>query len=342
MELNERKKKILHSIIMNYLETGEPVGSRTISKSPDIQLSSATIRNEMADLEEMGLILQPYTSAGRIPSDLGYRYYVDQLMQEKEAEEEKKEALLQRVDRMEIMLKQVASVLASNTNYATMVTAPQYKNSHVKFVQLSQVDEESLLAVIVIEGNVVKNHLIRVSDPLMNDEVLKMNVLLNSFLQGLSLRDINLELIQTMKIQAGVHSDILDCVLEEIAAAIKEADELEIYTSGATNILKYPELGNPETATRLLDTLVEKKALTKLVDEAQELDDEHTGIQVYIGNEMKMKNMKDCSLVTATYELDGGGTGTIGIIGPKRMNYKKVVKTLKNLTGELDEIFKKK
>ena len=342
MELNERKKKILHSIIMNYLETGEPVGSRTISKSPDIQLSSATIRNEMADLEEMGLILQPYTSAGRIPSDLGYRYYVDQLMQEKEAEEEKKEALLQRVDRMEIMLKQVASVLVSNTNYATMVTAPQYKNSHVKFVQLSQVDEESLLAVIVIEGNVVKNHLIRVPDPLMNDEVLKMNVLLNSFLQGLSLRDINLELIQTMKIQAGVHSDILDCVLEGITAAIKEADELEIYTSGATNILKYPELGNPETATRLLDTLVEKKALTKLVDEAQELDDEHTGIQVYIGNEMKMQNMKDCSLVTATYELDGGGTGTIGIIGPKRMNYKKVVKTLKNLTGELDEIFKKK
>jgi heat-inducible transcriptional repressor len=294
----------------------------------------------MAYLEEMGLILQPYTSAGRIPSDLGYRYYVDQLMQEKEAEEEKKEALLQRVDRMETMLEQVASVLASNTNYATMVTAPQYKNSSVKFVQLSQVDEESILAVIVIEGNVVKNHLIRVPEPLMNDEILKMNVLLNSFLQGLSLRDINLELIETMKVQAGIHSDILDCVLEGVTDAIKEADELEIYTSGTTNIFKYPELGNPETATRLLDTLVEKKSLTKLVDEAQE--DEHTGIQVYIGNEMKMQNMEDCSLVTATYELDGGGMGTIGIIGPKRMNYQKVVKTLKNLTGELDEIFNKK
>jgi heat-inducible transcriptional repressor len=241
---------------------------------------------------------------------------------------------------METMLEQVASVLASNTNYATMVTAPQYKNSSVKFVQLSQVDEESILAVIVIEGNVVKNHLIRVPEPLMNDEILKMNVLLNSFLQGLSLRDINLELIETMKVQAGIHSDILDCVLEGVTDAIKEADELEIYTSGTTNIFKYPELGNPETATRLLDTLVEKKSLTKLVDEAQE--DEHTGIQVYIGNEMKMQNMEDCSLVTATYELDGGGMGTIGIIGPKRMNYQKVVKTLKNLTGELDEIFNKK
>jgi heat-inducible transcriptional repressor len=221
-----------------------------------------------------------------------------------------------------------------------MVTAPQYKNSSVKFVQLSQVDEESILAVIVIDGNVVKNHLIQVPEPLLNDEILKMNVLLNSFLQGLSLRDINLELIETMKIQAGIHSNILDCVLEGVTEAIKEADELEIYTSGTTNIFKYPELGNPETATRLLDTLVEKKSLTKLVDEAQE--DEHTGIQVYIGNEMKMQNMEDCSLVTATYELDGGGMGTIGIIGPKRMNYQKVVKTLKNLTGELDEIFKKK
>ena len=342
MDLSDRKKKILHAIIMNYLETGEPVGSRTISKSPDISLSSATIRNEMADLEELGLILQPHTSAGRVPSDLGYRYYVDRLMQEKEAEEEKRGVLLERVDRMEQMLEQVATVLASNTNYATMVTAPQYKNSRVKFVQLSQVDEQSLLAVIVIDGNIVKNHLIRVPQPLLNDEVLKMNVLLNSFLQGLSLRDINLELIETMKIQAGIHSDILDRVLEGVSAAIREADELEIYTSGATNILKYPELGNPETASKLLNTLVEKKALTKLVDETKEGDEDHTGIQVYIGNEMNMQNMEDCSLVTATYELDGGGMGTIGIIGPKRMNYQKVVKTLKNLTGELDEIFKKK
>ncbi len=339
MELTERKKKILHSIIMNYLETGEPVGSRTISKSPDISFSPATIRNEMSDLEEMGLILQPYTSAGRIPSDLGYRFYVDQLMQEKEAEEEKREALLEKVDRMETMLEQVATVLASNTNYATMVTAPQYKNPAVKFVQLSQVDDRNLLAVIVIDNNTVKNQMIRVMEPLKNDEVLKMNVLLNSFLQGLSLRDINLELIDTMREQAGVHASILDSVIKGIAAAMRDVDERQVYTSGATNIFKYPELGKPETAAGLLNTLVEKHALTKLVDEAEEFNNEHTGIQVYIGNEMRSQNMQDCSLVTATYELEGGGTGTIGIIGPKRMNYQKVVKTLKNLTGELDEIF---
>lgn len=340
MELNDRKKLILKAIIANYLETGEPVGSRTISKHPDLQLSSATIRNEMADLEDMGFILQPHTSAGRIPSDRGYRFYVDQLMVEREAEDEERQALIQKVDKMEVLLKQVAKVLASNTNYATMVSSPHYQNVTLKFVQLSQVDSEHLLAVIVTQGNIVKNKMITVDEPLSNEDVLKLNVLLNSFLQGLSLRDMNLELIQTMRDQAGLRRDVLEQILEEIAKAVHEADRMEIYTGGASNILKYPELGNPDRATELLDTLVEKKALTKLVDSTLDQDDKHHGIQVYIGEESPVQNMKDCSIVTATYELAEGGTGTVGIIGPKRMDYRKVVKTLKNLTEELDDIFK--
>lgn len=341
MELDERKQKILQAIIANYLETGEPVGSRTISKYTDLNLSSATIRNEMADLEEMGFILQPYTSAGRIPSDLGYRFYVDQMMQEKEAEEEEKKALLTRMDRMEKMLKQVATVLASNTNYATLVTSPQYRESKLKFIQISQVDSQNLLAVIVIEGNVVKNQLIRSESSMSNEDILKLNILLNSFLQGLTLKDINLELVHTMKVQAGMHAAILEDVFQGIVEAIHEADEYEVYTGGTANILRYPELGDREQTTRLLDTLVEKKELTKLLDDTMSQEEKH-GIQVYIGNETANQNLKDCSVVTATYELEEGGTGTIGIIGPKRMDYKKVVKTLKNLTGELDEIFNKK
>lgn len=342
MELDERKQKILQAIIANYLETGEPVGSRTISKYTDLNLSSATIRNEMADLEEMGFILQPYTSAGRIPSDLGYRFYVDQMMMEKEAEEEEKQALLTRVDRMEKMLEQVATVLASNTNYATLVTAPQYKESKLKFIQISQVDDHELLAVIVIEGNVVKNQLIHTESALRNEDVLKLNILLNSFLQGLTLKDINLELVHTMKVQAGMHASILEDLFQGIVDAIHEADEIEVYTGGAANILRYPELGDREQATRLLDTLVEKKELTKLLGDTMNSEMDHHGIQVYIGNETSNQNLKDCSMVTATYELEEGGTGTIGIIGPKRMDYKKVVKTLKDLTGELDEIFNRK
>ena len=325
MELNDRKKLILKAIIANYLETGEPVGSRTIAKHPELNLSSATIRNEMADLEDMGYILQPHTSAGRIPSDTGYRFYVDQLMTERDSEHEEKQALIQRVDKMEVLLKQVANALANSTNYATMVSSPHYQNVTLKFVQLSQVDHEHLLAVIVTQGNIVKNKMIQVEEPLSNEDVLKLNVLLNTFLQGLSLQDINLALIQTMREQAGIRQDVLERILEEIAKAIHDADHMEIYTGGATNILKYPELG------------------TKLVDSTLESDsDNHTGIQVYIGEESPVKNMKDCSIVTATYELAEGGTGTVGIIGPKRMDYKKVVKTLKNLTEELDDIFKDK
>jgi heat-inducible transcriptional repressor len=342
MELDERKLKILKAIISNYLETGEPVGSRTISKYTDLNLSSATIRNEMADLEELGYIMQPHTSAGRIPTDAGYRLYVDRMLTEKDDEmAEMKTELLERVDKMENLLKQVAKVLAYNTNYATLVSAPQYQNSKLKFIQLTQVDEEQLLAVIVVDGNVIKNKLMKVERPLANDEVLKLNVLLNTFLQGASLQDINLEMIQTIKSQAGEYADIMENVFQGIAEAIHEADEVEIYTSGTTNMLKYPELGNIEQTTKLLEALEDRQELDALVDESLHSDDAH-GIQVYIGEEAPVSNMKDCSIVTATYELAEGGKGTIGIIGPKRMDYKKVVSTLKNLTGELDTIFKKK
>lgn len=146
MELDERKKKILHAIIQNYMETGEPVGSRTISKYSDLKLSSATIRNEMSDLEEMGYIIQPHTSAGRIPSDKGYRLYVDNLMQEKNQEvADLKELMFQRTDRLEKVLKQVVKVLANNTNYATMISTPQYHQNKLKFIQLSKVDDHQIL-----------------------------------------------------------------------------------------------------------------------------------------------------------------------------------------------------
>ncbi len=341
MELDERKKKILKAIIANYLETGEPVGSRTISKytDTDLSLSSATIRNEMADLEEMGYIVQPHTSAGRIPTDKGYRFYVDSLMEEKVDVEEEKSSLLERVDRMELLLKQVAKVLACNTNYATMVTAPKYSKT-VKFIQLSKVDADNLLAVIVVDGNIIKNKMIGVNTELDNEDVLKFNILLNTFLQGASLEDINLEMIQMMKTQSGEYAPILEDIFSGIVDAIHDANELEIYTSGATNILKYPELGDISKTSELLEKFEDKSELSHLIEETTNKAD-GTGIQVYIGEEAPVQDMKDCSIVTATYKMPEGAEGTIGILGPKRMDYKKVVSTLKNLTIELDEIFKK-
>ena len=199
-ELSERKLKILQAIIKNYLETGEPVGSRTISKYTDLNLSSATIRNEMADLEELGYILQPHTSAGRIPSDKGYRLYVDMLMEQKEQElSEMQEQMLEKADKMDQLLKQAAKVLANSTNYATLVSSPMNNRNRIKFIQLTMVDEEQMIAVIVLDGNVIKNKIIHVDEPINNENLLKLNMLLNTTLNGMSIEEINLGLIARLK-----------------------------------------------------------------------------------------------------------------------------------------------
>ena len=339
-ELDERKQKILHAIIQNYLETGEPVGSRTISKYADLGLSSATIRNEMSDLEEMGYIIQPHTSAGRIPSDMGYRFYVDQLMKEKEQEvTEMKELMIQRQDKMELVLKQMAKVLAANTNYATMITSPQYHRTKLKFIQLSVISEDQLLAVVVAEGNVVKNKVIPISHGLDNETILKLNILLNTSLNGLTMEEINLSTIAKLKEQAGIHSEVINSVLDAVAKAIQMDDDLEVYTSGTTNIFKYPELADSTKASALISAFEDKQQLASLMEDMK--DGEDTGIQVYIGNETPGQTMKDCSVVTTTYELGEGMRGTIGIVGPKRMDYEKVVDNLKTLTNQLDLIFNK-
>lgn len=341
MTLDDRKITILHAIIRNYLETGEPVGSRTISKYTDLNLSSATIRNEMADLEEMGLIIQPHTSAGRIPSDKGYRLYVDSMMETKDKEiEELKEVILEKEEKMDRMLKSVAKVLANNTNYATMISAPAIQGNKIKFLQLSRMDENQILAVVVAEGNVIKNNVIAVSESLSDETLLKLNLLLNTNLCGKAIEEINLPMITTMKQQAGIHSDVVSEVIDSIAESIKVEEDLQIYTSGATNIFKYPELSDNQRASDIIHTLEEKQQLTEFVTEAL-ADESGTGIQVYIGDEAPIQSMKDCSIVTATYDLGEGMRGTIGIVGPKRMDYDKVVSTLKNITHQLDDMYKK-
>ena len=194
MELQDRKMKILQAIIRNYLETGEPVGSRTISKYTDLKLSSATIRNEMADLEEMGLIMQPHTSAGRIPTDAGYRLYVDNMLgAERQQVDDMKNMLLQKQDRLENLLQQVAKLLAANTNYASMISSPVMSRNKIKFIQLSQVDEDSILAVIVLEGNLIRNRVIPVDMPLDAEQMFRLNMLFNTNLCGLPIEEITRE-----------------------------------------------------------------------------------------------------------------------------------------------------
>lgn len=342
-QLDNRKITILKAIIKTYLETGEPVGSRTISKYSELKLSSATIRNEMSDLEEMGYIIQPHTSAGRIPSDKGYRFYVDQIMQEKDNEvTEFKDMMVQKVDKLELVLKKMAQVLAANTNYAAMISGPSYHKTKLKFIQLSRVEAHKLLVVVVVEGNIVKNTMIDIAEELGEQELLNLNILLNSSLNGLTIEEINLDIISRLKEDAGIHSQVVELVLNEVAEAIKAGGEdLQIYTSGATNIFRYPELSEGDKASKLIGTLEHKEMLQEFVSEVNTENGGDSGIQVYIGDETPVQSMKDCSVVTANYDLGGGLRGTVGIIGPKRMDYEKVLGTLRNLMSQLDAAFKK-
>ena len=309
MELDERKEKILKAIIQNYLETGEPVGSRTISKYSDLKLSSATIRNEMSDLEELGYIIQPHTSAGRV----------------------------------ELLLKQMAKLLASNTNYATLISGPQYHQTKIKFIQLSRVEAGKLLIVTVLEGNIIKNSIVALDAELTDEDILNLNILLNSGLNGLTMEQINLDVITRMKGQAGERSHIVDVVLSEVAEAIRSGEEdLQIYTEGTTNIFKYPELSDGAKASQLIGTLEQKDLWREILTEDDADSDKKNEIQVYIGSETQVQSMKDCSIVTANYELGDGLRGTIGIVGPKRMDYDKVVSTLRSLKSQLDQTFNHK
>ena len=343
MELNERKQKILEAIIRNYMETGEPVGSRTVSKYTDLNLSSATIRNDMSDLEEMGYILQPHTSAGRIPSDKAYRLYVDTILQRKDEEvSEMKELMVEKADKIDLLLQQVAKLLAQNTNYTSMVTKPKYQHKRIKFIQLNQMSERQLLVIVVLDNNHVSNKFINLMTDADENVIAQMNFLMNTALTGLDFTEINMAIMQQIKEKAGEYGELASSILDCISEVMTEEDDSEIYTSGATNILKYPELSDKEKMTGLLSTFEEKQMLSAWANDEPPEDDKEHGIQVYIGEESPVESMKDCSVVTATYRIKEGVYGKIGIVGPKRMDYEKVVGTLENCMQQLDDIFKKK
>ena len=221
-----------------------------------------------------------------------------------------------------------------------MISTPRRSQNRLKFIQLSLLEKTKLLCVVVLEGNVIKNKIISLGQEIDNEMLLKLNILFNSSLNGLIIEEINLSIISKMAAQAGEYSSLVRDILDAIAQVLHSQEDLKIYTSGATNIFKYPELSDSTRASELICTLEEKQLLTTFIqDEGSE--DGKMGIQVYIGDETPVQSMKDCSVVTATYELEDGMRGTIGIIGPKRMDYEKVVETLKNVKDQLDSAFKK-
>jgi heat-inducible transcriptional repressor len=261
------------------------------------------------------------------------------LSSERQQVDEMKNMLVQKQDRLENLLQQVAKLLATNTNYASMISSPMVRHNKIKFIQLSQVDEGNILAVIVLEGNLIRNRVIPVESPLDAEQIFKLNMLLNTNLCGLPVEQITLGLIESIKRDAGIHTEIVSDVFDAAADIVRSEEDLKIYTSGANNIFRYPELADHRKASEIISDFEEKQALTSIVQESLS-DSSETGIQVYIGNEMPVSSMKDCSVVTATYDLGDGMKGTVGIIGPRRMDYERVVDVLSHIMKQLDDLYK--
>ncbi len=341
MELNERKLKILEAIIANYLDTAEPVGSRTISKNFDLGISPATIRNEMSDLEDLGFIMQPHTSAGRIPSDKGYRLYVDMLMSADKQSDKHTEYVNQLVvsaGRIEKLLKEIAGVIARKTNLTAVVSTPQYKKCAVKNVQLIELDSNKVLSVIVTDGNMANNYVFEVNKQVKQQGLNKLSFILNEQLHGLNVEEINLPLIEKLKAFAGDYDEIVTKVLEVIFQSVQNNDITDVYTSGTLNMLKLPEFSDLEKATTLMETLEKKDQIRQLLlNDYDESAFMHDGVSVRIGAETGIKEMEDCSLITTTYHIGGKALGVIGVIGPKRMDYKNAITSLQCLIKEIEQ-----
>ena len=335
MGIDDRKIKILQAIINDYIRTGEPVGSRTIAKNYDLGVGSATIRNEMADLEDMGYLEQPHASSGRVPSSKGYRLYVDKLMESQmlTAEEDLKikqyivDSAMLEVDKI---VTQTSALLSELTNLTCIIEAPSVKKSLLKSIQLIRVDEHSLVTIILTDTGLIKNHIIRLSTiPDMNT-LNKINEIINARLVNLSIKDINLEVINNFKNDLSHFEELFNAILPALYETLNASDSSEVFMDGATNIFNYPEYNDIDKAKEMLVLLNDKESLMEMI---KPQDD----ITISIGDENNPQ-AKDCSIISAEYSLGNRPIGSIGLIGPRRINYSKVIAIMAQVVKELNNI----
>lgn len=340
MSLNERKINILRSIITDYIETGEPVGSRTIAKKYNMGISSATIRNEMSDLEDMGLIVQPHASAGRIPSDLGYRLYVDQLMKLEEVDNDKQEFLQnvisKNIDSIEYLMEESAKALSMLTNYTTLVTGPVNTKTRLKKINLLNLDESHLMIVTATEENYITNHVAPMYNVPDDTTLHIISARLNEILKDKELEEINGEMMNEVYNIFKGYEDVIEAAFSAIEKTMDTAQNVHIHMSGAKNILTFPEFSDVNKAKTLFQTLEEKKNIAKLLSGGEQKD-----IDVLIGDEISIEEMKDCSIITATYDLGNNNKGRIGILGPTRMDYSQVVSILNSMVHNIESAMQK-
>ncbi len=327
-ELDPRKELILKVVTDDYIESAEPVGSRTIARKYNLGLSPATIRNEMADLEENGYLKQPHISAGRIPSHQGYRYYVDSLMKQR-ALDEKELRIIQSyinsltidLDEIDLLLQQTVKILAQVTRYPSLMLGPKLQPSVFKHVQLIPLNEHNILVLVVTDMGVVENKLITVDVPVNQMDLDRISYVLNKKLRGKTLDKLKTSFISELKEEMEAHDNLFHKAIELLFRTLESKDKDRVYLDGIVNILEHPEFKELEKFKSLMEMMDEEESIFRMLNKTSS----HQGLQIFIGEENEEEAFQQCSVVTATYEIGGKVVGTIGVLGPTRMDYGHVV-----------------
>ncbi len=339
MGLSARKKDILQAVVTDYIKLAQPVGSRSIARRYQVGLSPATIRNDMADLEEMGYLFQPHTSAGRIPTQKGYRYYVDELMKTADLEESETNIIKQVFDfeklrEIEEIIKYTSNLLSSLTNYTSLVLGPQLKKSAFKKLQIMPLDTQRALLVLVADTGFVKNKVINLPQTLSSGELNRIVSYLNRRLEGLTIDKITSRLINELRRDLYHHIKFLEDTFILLEESLAE-DERRVFLGGTTNILNQPEFGDIEKVKALLSLFEQNALLANLL--ARPVAGVE-GIIVRIGSENMLEEVQECSLIMATYCLGKEVVGTIGVLGPIRMEYSRTIAVLEQIVNHLQKI----
>ncbi|HHY82163.1 MAG TPA: heat-inducible transcription repressor HrcA [Clostridiales bacterium] len=340
MKLDSRKLKILQAIINDYIMTAEPVGSRTVAKKYNLGISSATVRNEMSDLEEMGFLEQPHTSAGRIPSDKAYRLYVDKLMQVRSLSEQEAEYIKDLYESKIMQLEQVilntAKVLSEMTNYTSIALAPQLSMVTIKHIQLVPVDKSLALLVVVTSSGILKDTLIHIPEGIDSDYLYKVSNILNAKFRGKTFAQIDIRDLSDIRNELAENQKFFNSLVDVLTTSFREAENREIYLGGTTNIFNFPEYQDIIRARSFLNLMEEKDLLYNIL-----VNSRNGGVKVSIGTENPYEELRGCSIVTATYSLGDRVLGTIGVIGPTRMEYSRAVSIMDHMGKALSRYLTK-
>ena len=335
--LNERKQKILHAIVTDYIQTAEPVGSRTISRPYQNNLSAATIRNEMADLEELGYVTQPHTSAGRIPTQQGYRFYVDALMDQAALTPAEEKYLteffrqLQKMQEIDLIIKYTASVLSDLTSYTSLVLGPQFRRSAFKQMQIIPIDQERALVVLITDTGYIKNKVIMLPRALEQEELDHVVAYLNQQMAGKTIASLSAEQLRQLRYDLYARIDIFNHLMNMLEESAAEG-ESRVFLGGTSNILNQPEFKDMEKIKHLLTLFEQGDRLSFMLETDAE------GVLIRIGTENNLQEMNDCSLITASYYLYDRPVGTIGVLGPTRMEYARVITIIEAIANQLNRL----